>query len=119
LLGIVLIERAIDPDEYFLGEIFSGVGARGKAIGQVVNSTRERLHNLFPSRTVSCATSSYQIGAFVGSQAFCGSHVQLSPGSLVSSEKASAAVSHGALRPAERQSSVSAGFGQEVLAPTN
>jgi hypothetical protein len=58
LSWIVLIERTIDADENFLGQVFGRVGARGKSIGEIVDAPAIGLDNLFPSRTIAPAASS-------------------------------------------------------------
>src|SRR6266581_4515885 len=70
LPGVVLIEGAINPYEYFLGQVFGGVCSGGKSIGEIVNPSRVRLNNLFPRRAVARATSSNQFSSG-DSQASC------------------------------------------------
>src|SRR5436853_5980576 len=58
LLGIVLVERAVDANKNFLRQIFGRVSARRKPISEVVNAAAVGLDNLFPGRAVTLAASS-------------------------------------------------------------
>lgn len=79
LARIVLIQRAVNSNKNFLRQIFSSVGARGKAIGQIVDAPGIVMNNLLPGRPVTGATLTNQIGSFVGSQNSCSPHFVPAP----------------------------------------
>src|SRR6185503_3523514 len=74
LLGVVLIQRTVNPDENFLSQIFGCVGTGGEAVGEVINATGIALHNLFPRRAVARATPANQFGSFACCQSLNSSH---------------------------------------------
>src|SRR5688500_5400175 len=82
LFGVVLIQRAINSDKNFLGQIFGGVCSGGKSVGEVVNATGIVLDDLFPSRAVARATPANQSASFANCcQRLNSPHVS-SPGTL-------------------------------------
>src|SRR5688572_4900088 len=82
LFGVVLIQRAINSDKNFLGQIFGGVCSGGKSVGEVVNATGIVLDDLFPGRAVARATPANQFGSFANCcQSLNSPHVS-SPGTL-------------------------------------
>ena len=48
LLGVVLIQRTINPNKNFLSQIFGGVGAGSEAVGEVIDAPGVTLDNLLP-----------------------------------------------------------------------
>src|SRR5437016_5073072 len=78
LFGIVLFEGSVDTDKDILSQILSTIGTRSEAISQIVYAARISLHNLFPGRAITGATSPHQFSAFIGSQASRGSHCYVS-----------------------------------------
>src|SRR5258708_29693797 len=92
------------------------MGKGSKAIGEVIDAASISLDNLFPGRAVARPTPSYQFRAFVGSQAFGGSHV-LTPISLVVSSPSGACPARTVLRLAAKQSSVTYKPGAQLSLP--
>src|SRR6185503_9043610 len=74
LLGVVLIQRTVNPDENFLSQIFGCVGSGGEAVREIINAAGITLHNLFPRRAVACATPANQFGSFTDRQRLNSSH---------------------------------------------
>src|SRR5260370_42247473 len=62
MFGVVLVERAIDANKNFLGQILGGVRPRREAVGEIVDAPRIVLDNLFPGRAIARATPPDQIG---------------------------------------------------------
>jgi hypothetical protein len=52
LFRIVLLERTVNPNENFLGQVFGGIGPRGESVGEIVNAPAVGLDNLFPCRAI-------------------------------------------------------------------
>lgn len=53
---IVLIQRSVNSNKNLLCQILGRIRARGKAIGQIVDSPGIVVHNLLPGRAVTGAT---------------------------------------------------------------
>jgi hypothetical protein len=82
LLRIVLIQRTIDPYKNFLGQIFGGIGARGKSVGKVVNAAGIGLNDFLPRRAVARATPANEFGSFTDSQSLYSPH-PISPATVI------------------------------------
>src|SRR6266542_824161 len=77
LFSVILFQRSVNPDKHFLSQVLSCVSSRSKTVGQVIDSSRVAVHNLFPRRPVPRATPANQFGSFVGSQSSCSPHLLL------------------------------------------
>src|SRR5882724_8184770 len=75
LFGVVLFQRSIDPNKNFLSQILGSVCSRSKSVGQVIDSSRISMNNIFPGRAIPSATLANQLGSFVGSQSPCNPHL--------------------------------------------
>ena len=74
LFRVVLFQRSINPNENFLSQVLGCVRSRGKTKGQVIDSSRIAVNNLFPGRPIPRATPANQFGSFVGSQSSYSPH---------------------------------------------
>src|SRR6266496_4217156 len=77
LLGVILIQRTINPDKNFLSQVFSCVSPGRESVSEIIDSSGVAFDNLLPRRTITSAASANQFGSFAGSQNFCSPHLSL------------------------------------------
>jgi hypothetical protein len=56
-VGIVLLERPVNPYEYFLRQVFGRRVARRESVGQIVDSAGELTDDLRPSLLITAPTT--------------------------------------------------------------
>jgi len=75
LLGIILIQRTVNPYKNLLGQVFGGVGPRSESVGEVIDTPGIVLDNLLPRRAIARPTPANQLSSFAYCQSFYSPHV--------------------------------------------